>query len=129
MAQKVLPLLVGRGEGGVRGSFNCMFTPKALPQSQCAMLPLYDRVLTASRKEFLRLHNRGIPIPTQPTTVGGYLRRRRMQLGILQPEAARTLGVSTVTLSGPFHKYAYVRCAQIGLWQGATEGVYPQRGL
>jgi len=55
--------------------------------------------LTASRKEFLPLYNRGIPIPTQPTTIGGHLRRRRMQLEIFQPEAARMLGVSTVTLS------------------------------
>jgi len=63
------------------------------------MLPFCDRILTASRKEFLPLHNRGIPIPTRPTTIGGYLRRRRMQRGILQPEASRMLGVSTVTLS------------------------------
>ena len=63
------------------------------------MLPLCDRVLTASRKEFLPIHNRGIPVPTQPTTIGGHLRRRRMQLGIFQPEVARMLGVSTVTLS------------------------------
>src|SRR5207244_8054067 len=30
-------------------------------------------------------------------------------------------------LSGLFHKYAYVRCAQFGPWRGAREGVYPQR--
>ena len=65
----------------------------------CAMLPLCDRVLSASRKEFLPLRNRGIPIPTQPTTIGGYLRRRRLQLEIFQTEAARMLGISTVTLS------------------------------
>ena len=63
------------------------------------MLPLSHRILHTSRKEFLPLHNRGIPIPVQPTTIGGYLRRRRMQLGIFQPEAARILGVSTVSLS------------------------------
>src|SRR5438874_5067579 len=63
------------------------------------MLPLCDRILRTSRKEFLPLHNRGIPVPTQPTTIGGHLRRRRMQLEIFQPEAARMLGVSTVTLS------------------------------
>jgi DNA-binding XRE family transcriptional regulator len=63
------------------------------------MLPICDRVLTASRKEFLPLRNRGIPVPTQPTTIGGHLRRRRMQLEIFQPEAARVLGISTVTLS------------------------------
>ena len=63
------------------------------------MLLLSDRVLHTSRKEFLPLHNRGIPIPTKPTTSGGYLRQRRTQLRILQPEAARMLGVSMVTLS------------------------------
>lgn len=31
--------------------------------------------------------------------MGGHLRKRRLQLGILQAEAARQLGVSTVTLS------------------------------
>src|SRR2546429_2864959 len=30
-------------------------------------------------------------------------------------------------LSGLFHKYAYVRCAQFGRWRGARERVYPQR--
>ncbi len=63
------------------------------------MLPLSERVICASRKEFPPLHNRGIPVPRQPTTIGGHLRRRRMQLGILQAEAARLLTVSTVTLS------------------------------
>src|SRR5437016_3097611 len=34
---------------------------------------------------------------------------------------------ATTRLSGLFHKYAYVRCAQFGPWRGAREGVYPQR--
>ena len=46
----------------------------------------------------------GKPKPRQasarePTTIGGHLRRRRLQLRILQPEAARMLQVSTVSLS------------------------------
>src|SRR5207302_10661411 len=31
------------------------------------------------------------------------------------------------SLSGLFHKYAYVRCTQFDPWRGASEGVYPQR--
>src|SRR6266542_1539280 len=30
-------------------------------------------------------------------------------------------------VSGLFHKYAYVRCPESGLWRGAREGMYPQR--
>ncbi|MBU6399313.1 MAG: helix-turn-helix domain-containing protein [Verrucomicrobia bacterium] len=38
-------------------------------------------------------------MPRQPATIGGHLRKRRLQLRIFQAEAARRLGVSTVTLS------------------------------
>ena len=51
------------------------------------------------RAKYLPTHNRGIPVPRAPTTIGGHLRRRRLQLKLLQSEAARKLGVSTVTLS------------------------------
>ena len=47
----------------------------------------------------IRSHIRRIPVPKHPTTIGGHLRRRRLQLKIYQPEAARLLRVSTVTLS------------------------------
>ena len=63
------------------------------------MLPFCDRALSASRKEFLTLHSRGTPIPIKATTIGGNLRRRRAQLRLFQSQAARLLGVSTVTLS------------------------------
>jgi hypothetical protein len=43
--------------------------------------------------------NRGVPIPREPTTLGGHLRRRRAQLHPGQSEASYALGVSTVTLS------------------------------
>ena len=52
-----------------------------------------------SRDKYLPSHNRGISVPTTPTTIGGHLRRRRLQLKIFQSEAARILKVSTVTLS------------------------------
>lgn len=40
-----------------------------------------------------------MPVPRQPTTIGGHLRKRRLQLKIFQAQAARLLRVSTVTLS------------------------------
>ena len=52
-----------------------------------------------SRDKYLPSHNRGIQVPNEPTTVGGHLRRRRLQLKIHQSQAARLLRVSTVTLS------------------------------
>jgi DNA-binding transcriptional regulator YiaG len=63
------------------------------------MLPFCDRVLRISRDKYLPSDNRGIPVPKEPTTIGGHLRRRRLQLRIFQPEAARRLGVTTVSLS------------------------------
>jgi DNA-binding transcriptional regulator YiaG len=63
------------------------------------MLPCSERVLRISRDKYLSSHNRGIQVPKEPTTIGGHLRRRRLQLGILQSQAARRLNVSTVSLS------------------------------
>ncbi len=63
------------------------------------MLPLYERTVRISRNKYLPSHNRGIPVPKEPSTIGGHLRRRRLQLKIYQPEAARRLGVTTVSLS------------------------------
>lgn len=63
------------------------------------MLPLCDRVLHTSRDKYLPSRNRGIPVPKEPRTIGGHLRRRRLQLRIFQSEAARLLGVSTEVLS------------------------------
>jgi len=51
------------------------------------------------RSRYLPLHNRGILVPRHPQTLGGHLRRHRLQLKILQSQAARVLRVSTVTLS------------------------------
>jgi len=48
---------------------------------------------------YLPAFNRGIPVPKDPTTIGGQLRKRRLQLGLFQSAAARRLRVSTVTLS------------------------------
>lgn len=63
------------------------------------MLPLCDRHVCVSRTKYLPSHNRGILVPKEPATIGGHLRRRRLQLKILQREAARRLRVSKVTLS------------------------------
>jgi hypothetical protein len=63
------------------------------------MLPCYERTARISRDNYLPSHNRGIQVPKAPTTIGGHLRRRRLQLRIYQPEAARRLAVSTVSLS------------------------------
>ncbi len=63
------------------------------------MLPLYERTMCVSRKQYLPSHNRGIPVPKEPTTIGGYLRKRRLELEIHQSEAARRLEVSLVTMS------------------------------
>jgi DNA-binding XRE family transcriptional regulator len=65
----------------------------------CATLPFCDRILNVSRDKYLPSRNRGIQVPKAPTTIGGHLRRRRLQLRIFQPEAARRLGVSMVSLS------------------------------
>ena len=51
------------------------------------------------RAKYLPSHNRGIPVPKEPTTIGGHLRRRRLQLKIHQSQAERLLGVSTVFMS------------------------------
>jgi len=63
------------------------------------MLPFYERQVSISREKYLPSHNRGIPVPSEPNTMGGHLRRRRLQLRIFQPEAARRLGVTRVSLS------------------------------
>ena len=65
----------------------------------CAMLPLYERSVRISRDKYLPSRHRGIQVPKAPTTIGGHLRRRRLQLKLFQPEAARRLGVSMVSLS------------------------------
>jgi len=62
-------------------------------------LPYCDRVVRVPRSKYLPSRNRGIPVPNAPTTIGGHLRKRRLELRRLQSEVARLLGVSTVTLS------------------------------
>ena len=51
------------------------------------------------RDKYLPSRNRKVQVPKNPTTIGGHLRRRRLQLKIFQSEAARRLKVSIVTLS------------------------------
>jgi hypothetical protein len=52
------------------------------------MLPCYERTVRISRDKYLSSRNRGIQVPKEPTTIGGHLGRRRLQLKIFQPEAA-----------------------------------------
>jgi transcriptional regulator with XRE-family HTH domain len=63
------------------------------------MLPFCDRCVRVPRDKYPPSHIRGIPVPHEPTTIGGHLRLRRLQLKILQSQAASKLGVSTVTMS------------------------------
>lgn len=63
------------------------------------MLPFSNLIVSVPRAKYLPRHSRGIPIPRQPETIGGHLRKRRLELGFFQSEAAHKLGVSTVTLS------------------------------
>ncbi len=72
---------------------------QASTRPRCATLPFCDRAICVPRAKYLPSKNRGIPVPKEPKTIGEYLRRRRLELGILQAEAARRLGVNTVTLS------------------------------
>ena len=65
----------------------------------CVSLPFCERVVNVLRSHYLPLRNRGIPVPRKPQTIGEHLRRRRLELGLLQAQSARRLGVSTVTLS------------------------------
>jgi hypothetical protein len=56
------------------------------------MLPSCERVVRIPRDKYLPAHNRKVQVPQNPTTIGGHLRRRRLQLRIFQSEAARKLG-------------------------------------
>lgn len=62
-------------------------------------MPFWERILRIPRDKYLPAYNRKVPVPKNPTTIGGHLRRRRLQLKIFQSEAARKLGVSLVTMS------------------------------
>jgi hypothetical protein len=55
--------------------------------------------LRLPKDKYLPSHIRGIPVPKEPNTIGGILRRRRLQVKIHQLQAARLLRVSLVSLS------------------------------
>lgn len=63
------------------------------------MLPLSSRIVRVPRAKYLPCRNRGKVIPKEPTTIGGHLRRRRVQLKLFQAQVAKRLGVSTRTVS------------------------------
>jgi len=52
-----------------------------------------------------------------------------LNLGEVSAKRNRGKVLSMQTLSGPFRKYAHVRCAQFGLGQGATSEHPPPVGL
>ena len=64
-----------------------------------ATLPFQHLHILIPRTRYLPHRNRKVPVPRDPKTIGGYLRKRRLELGLLQSEVARKLGVSMVTLS------------------------------
>ena len=45
------------------------------------------------------IRHRGVPVPREPKTLGEHLKRRRVQLGQKQAEAARILGFCTRSMS------------------------------
>jgi DNA-binding XRE family transcriptional regulator len=63
------------------------------------MLPFYDRIVRVPRSKYLPSLIRGVPVQTNPDSLGGQLRRRRLELNLFQSKAARILKVSTRTLS------------------------------
>lgn len=63
------------------------------------MLPSCERLVRVSRRKYLPSHNRKIPVPSEPSTLGHHLRRRRLELNVFQAQAAQQLGVSMRTLS------------------------------
>ncbi len=65
----------------------------------CAILPFLAPTIRVDRSRYLLRHNRKVPVPKTPDTIGGHLRRRRLQLRQLQSQAARQLSVSSRTLS------------------------------
>jgi hypothetical protein len=87
-----LPVLINAGFAET----GCSYT---FCHPSCAMLLFCERTISVSRSKYLPSHNRGIPVPKKPKTIGEFLRKRRLELGLRQSEAARRLGISTVTLS------------------------------
>jgi len=63
------------------------------------MLPFWARTIRVDRSQYLPSHNRKVPVPKDPNSIGGHLRRRRLQLRLHQSQAARQLQVSSRTLS------------------------------
>ena len=63
------------------------------------MLPFCERVVSVRREHIRPDWTRSIPVSKQPQTIGEHLRKQRFVRGLRQSEAAKTLGVSTVTLS------------------------------
>jgi DNA-binding transcriptional regulator YiaG len=55
--------------------------------------------VSVPRSKYLPSRIRGVPVQTDFNSLGGHLRRRRLQLKIFQSEAARRMKVSNRTLS------------------------------
>jgi len=63
------------------------------------MLPFCDRVVNVPRKDVAPVWTRSFPIAKEPTTLGEHLKKKRFNAGIRQSEAAKMLGVGTVSMS------------------------------
>ena len=72
------------------------------------MLPFCDRTVSVPRKDVAPVWTRSFPIEKGPATLGQHLKKKRVQAGMRQAEAALKSGVSNRTLS---------------LWE--TDRVYP----
>jgi DNA-binding XRE family transcriptional regulator len=63
------------------------------------MLPSCDRTVSVPRNKYLPSAIRGVPLQQNSASLGGQLRRRRLELNLFQSKAARILKVSNRTLS------------------------------
>jgi DNA-binding XRE family transcriptional regulator len=63
------------------------------------MLPFCDRIVSVARSKYLPSRIRGVLVQKDENSLGGHLRRRRLELNIFQSEAARRMKVSNRTLS------------------------------
>jgi DNA-binding XRE family transcriptional regulator len=63
------------------------------------MLPSSRRAIHVSLTQWIPCRNRGTQILKNPETLGQFLRKRRVQKGLKQSEAAKVLGISIVSLS------------------------------
>ena len=62
-------------------------------------MPFCERNVTVPRRNLSPVWRRSFPVSKQPQTIGEHLRKKRVELGLRQSEAALRLNVSARTLS------------------------------